>query len=34
MWEKVCSYAGEYITKKRYAMAVGLVIGFFAGFPL
>jgi len=30
-WEALCEMAGEYITKKRYAMAIGLVVGFANG---
>lgn len=34
MFEQVLSFLGEYVTKKRYAMAIGLVVGFLAGYPI
>lgn len=33
-WEAMCNLASEYVTKKRYAMAIGLVVGFLAGYPI
>lgn len=32
-WEAMCDMASEYITKKRYAMGVGLLVGFLCGYP-
>lgn len=32
-WEEACDWAREYVPKRRYAMAIGLVVGFLAGYP-